>query len=492
MRFLLDTNILVPLEDSQIPLHESYANFVRLAHENGHQLIYHPASEDDICRDRNETRRQQTLSRLRQYTRLEAPPRCPWNAPGIRENDACDNAILFALECEAAHALITEDRGIHDKARARGLSSRVYSIQTAEDWLRRLHDQISVQLPNIQELYLYEITPLLSSQFFDSLRLRYSEFDAWFRESARQDTKAWVSWESPGSIGAICIFKQQRDEMITRDGSMLRGQALKLSTLKVGPAVRGRKIGELFLKAAFRYASVNHLEHIFIHGDQEEHHLLFELLEDFGFSHVGTHPGANERDAVYLKEQPIVPPVDDTIDNFTYMRRYFPHFRAKNGVKKFVLPIRPCYHRVLFPDYQSPFDWQMSFLGPATTAGNAIKMAYLCRSQIRDMAPGDIVLFYRSVDERAITSVGIIEDYRTLSDAETIARHVSRRTVYSMREIAQMASKPTRVMLFRLIRHFRCPPNYEWLLEGNIISGHIQSIRRLSDAAYDRIIAYAD
>lgn len=28
MRFLLDTNILIPLEDSQIPLKESLANFV--------------------------------------------------------------------------------------------------------------------------------------------------------------------------------------------------------------------------------------------------------------------------------------------------------------------------------------------------------------------------------------------------------------------------------------------------------------------------------
>ena len=48
MRFLLDTNILIPLEDSQLPLQENLANFVRLAHEHGHQLVYHPASETDI------------------------------------------------------------------------------------------------------------------------------------------------------------------------------------------------------------------------------------------------------------------------------------------------------------------------------------------------------------------------------------------------------------------------------------------------------------
>ena len=71
MRFLLDTNILIPLENSQIVLGESLANFVRLANENGHKLLYHPASEDDINRDSNILRRGQTMERLKQYVRLE-------------------------------------------------------------------------------------------------------------------------------------------------------------------------------------------------------------------------------------------------------------------------------------------------------------------------------------------------------------------------------------------------------------------------------------
>jgi hypothetical protein len=56
MRFLLDTNILIPLEDSAIPLRESLANFVRLARENKHVLVYHPASCDDIAEDTDEVR----------------------------------------------------------------------------------------------------------------------------------------------------------------------------------------------------------------------------------------------------------------------------------------------------------------------------------------------------------------------------------------------------------------------------------------------------
>ena len=121
LRFLLDTNILIPLQDSMVVLQPSLTNFVRLCNANGHQLIYHPASRADIRRDSNIARLNRTLSRLEQYTQLQEGPPCPWNTAQTSVNDACDNEILYALERGAAHALVTEDQGLHRKARARGL-----------------------------------------------------------------------------------------------------------------------------------------------------------------------------------------------------------------------------------------------------------------------------------------------------------------------------------------------------------------------------------
>ena len=40
-----------------------------LANQYGHELLYHPASEDDIREDTDIQRRDQTLQRMRQYTR---------------------------------------------------------------------------------------------------------------------------------------------------------------------------------------------------------------------------------------------------------------------------------------------------------------------------------------------------------------------------------------------------------------------------------------
>lgn len=488
MRYLLDTNILIPLEDSRIPLRESLANFVRLANEHGHQLVYHPASAEDIQRDSNVARRANTLQRLKQYTSLEARPACPWNTAETDANDAADNEILYALHCDAVHALVTEDRGIHDKARARGLLGRVYTIQTAEDRLRRLHERQTVVLPNIQEVELYSLTPALSEPFFDSLRASYALFDDWFRAKAREGRKAWVVREPDGRLGAICVFAHQNREHITEEGRTLRGAGLKLCTFKVDLPVRGRKIGELFLKIAFRYATAHDLEEIFLHGDDQDH-FLFGLLEDFGFSRIGTHPGSNGRDAVYLKEHPREPPANQ-LEPFQYLRRYFPHFRHDNAIGKFIVPIRPEFHDVLFPDYPLGKGKQLRLFTAQNQAGNAIKLAYLCHAPTKVMSPGDVVLFYRSGDHSAITSLGIVESYETLTDADIVASRVKRRTVYSMEEITEKVKRPTKVMLFRLVKHFQQPLYLTWLTSHGITKGAPQSIMHISTAAFERILGH--
>ncbi|MHB8249312.1 MAG: PIN domain-containing protein [Acidithiobacillus sp.] len=252
-------------------------------------------------------RRDQTLARLGQYTRLDLRPECPWNAGVGDRNDAADNEILYALDLNAVHALVTEDKGIHSKAKAMGLVDRVYTIQTAEDLLQRLHNRISVQLPNIEDVPLYSLTPHLESQFFDSLRAGYRGFNSWFVGKAQEGRRAWVNWGEKDVLGGVCIYARQDNEAIT-ENITLQGSALKLSTFKVGKTNRGKKVGELFLKAAFRYATENKLKNIFIHGDVDRHHFLFEMLEDFGFIHVGFHPNSGGRDAVYVKSHPMAPP----------------------------------------------------------------------------------------------------------------------------------------------------------------------------------------
>lgn len=348
-----------------------------------------------------------------------------------------------------------------------------------------------MRLPNIEDRELSYLTPYLDSEFFDSLRLAY-DFNHWFRQKAREGkAKAWVAWETHDLIGAICVYAQQSNEPITEDGIILHGTALKLCTFKVAESLRGQKIGELFLKAAFRYATANRLKNIFIHGDEVEHHLLFELLEDFGFERVGSHPGSNGRDAVYVKKHPVQPPPPDSLEPFVYFKSFFPHFRHDAPISKYIVPIRPAYHEILFPDFEMPLGEQLNLFPNPNSVGNAIKLAYLCHAQTKEMKPGDIVLFYRSKDIKALTTIGVVEQYAGSRDATEIAALVKRRTVYSMEKIEEMAKETTRIMLFRLIRHFSPPFSKDWLINNGILTDVPQSITKIKNETFNKLLTNA-
>lgn len=463
-------------------LEPSLANFVRLAGVGGHQLLYHPASQIDIERDKDIQRRNRTLARLPQYTKLEGAPSSPRNTSQTSPNDACDNDILHALECSAVHALVTEDKDIHTRVRQAGFGHRIYNIQTAEDWLRRLHEPAEVHFPNIEDVHMYSLTGQLNSAIFDSLRASYDtperSFITWFHEKAQTGRKAWVARVDHEQVEAICIYAMQTDEIINDDKECLYGLSLKLCTFKVGEQIRGKKIGELFLKAAFRFATENRCESIFIHTNPEQVYLL-ELLNDFGFEQSGMYG----TDVMMVKSHPISPP-EKELPALDYVRLYFPHFRKDNAVRKFLVPIKPRYHQILFPELAR----QTQLFGGSSPAGNAIKQAYLCKAPTNQVRPGDIVLFYRTGDTMAVTTVGIVECYEIHDSATNIMQLVSRRTVYSQRDIEEMAATPTKVMLFRLVRHFSAPITYSTLMQKNIVSGPIQSITKISDDSFSRLL----
>lgn len=488
LRFLLDTNVLIPLQDSQQVLEASLANFVRLASIGGHQLMYHPANIADFERDGNTARRHRNLQRIRQYPALHTPASCAWNTVETSPNDACDNELLYALYCDAVHALVTEDKGIHSKAHARGLAHRVYTVQTAEDWLKRLHETRQIVLPNILDIPLHHLTPELHLDFFNSLREGYPPvadsggFDDWFRKKAREDRHAWIYRTKNNILAAICIYQIQNNEVLNDAGEILPGSALKLCTFKVGEAVRGRKIGELFLKAAFRFATENQCEHLFVTANSSSQSYLLKMLVDFGFEEKGTYRG----DSVLVKSHPIHPPSTDGLGPIHYVRRYFPHYKADASIQKFLIPIQPSYHDILFPDY-TPL--QSRLFASTGNAGNAIKLAYLCHAQINSILPGSILLFYRTEDEKMLTSIGIAEEFYISNDGAKIASLVSRRTVYSIEEIDKIARKPTKIILFRLIRHLHSPVPYRWLMQENIITGPIQSIRKITNDSFFKIIS---
>src|SRR5258706_13538350 len=72
-KLLVDTNVVIALEDPQ-PVRASLAELFRLCNEHSIGLFVDGANYDDVARDKNDQRRQITLSKLEKFQRLRDVP----------------------------------------------------------------------------------------------------------------------------------------------------------------------------------------------------------------------------------------------------------------------------------------------------------------------------------------------------------------------------------------------------------------------------------
>jgi hypothetical protein len=145
---------------------------------------------------------------------------------------------------------------------------------------------------------------------------------------------------------------------------------------------------------------------------------------------------------------------------------------------------------LLFPDEQEKLErgrpqLRLPGMEPADPRprafGNAIKKAYLSKGSTRSLTPGDCLLFYRSHDLHAATTVGVVEDTLVSSDPSDIAAFVGPRTVYSFDEIVAMAhDRPVLAILFRHDRSVEPIPGREIMSHGALRAAP-QSISRVRE-----------
>ncbi|TLU87471.1 MAG: hypothetical protein FDX21_01140 [Chlorobium sp.] len=483
MNILIDTNILIPLEDTGRVLDPSLAEMCRLADQHGHILYTHPSQEEDILRDSNEARKNIVLSRVKQYQSIPFPPqitaddllRYDWKQNN--DNDHVDNLLLHALCRGAVHFLVTGDKEIHKKAKQANVQEQVHRI---DQFLAFLKSQNKDEQPppfGIQERYLHQFD--VTQPFFDSLREGYDQFNEWYLKSARNQRKAWCISDN-GVVHAICIYKIEDRPCIGDGGLSLNGRALKLCTFKVGKSVRGRKLGERLLFASFKYAVENNIQYVYLHTFGEEHDMLVSLCLDYGFQYYGKY---DSRDNVYLKEMicPSKPEIE--LDPLSYAIRYYPHYLDNPHIAKFIVPIQPEYYNDLFADTSDTarglFSGDHSFYSPQS---NTIKKAYICHSNTTGVRPGDLLLFFRTQDRKSIECIGVVEQNYRGRDIDKVLPLVSKRTVYSKGEIEKRLLKETLVILFRFIRNIS--PISHHILEKAEIKGPIQSIRKITHEQY--------
>jgi len=488
MNILIDTNILIPLEDTARTLDPSFAQMRRLSEKNGHILYIHPVQEEDIRRDQDENRRNIVLSRLPQYQSIPSPPslsendlqRYGWSQN--KDQDRIDNILLHALCRGAVHLFVTNDKKIHRKARAVKIQEKVHYVDQFIRFLESQSENEESTPPfGIQENYLHEFE--VQQSFFDSLREDYPDFNEWYRKKAAELRKAW-NINNNKELYAICIYKEEDSPTITDDGHSLNGVALKLCTFKVGEDFRGRKLGERLLFSAFKHASSSlRISYVYLHIHGKEHEKLVSLCEDYGFKYIGKY---NNRDNVYVKEMSKPKWVLDNISPLEYAIKYYPHYLDIEAINKFIVPIQPKYHDDLFPDANYYFAPSLFGDDPHqyNPQSNTIKKAYICHSGITKINPGDLLFFYRTHDKKSVECVGVVEQAEHEVDIDKVLSLVSKRTVYSIKEIEEWLQRKTLVILFRVLHNF--PPVGRNVLLQAGIEGSIQSIRQISHQQYLR------
>lgn len=477
MKILIDTNVLIGLEDAGI-VEERFADLVRIASTHGISLFVHEASARDVERDSNVTRRASTKSRFAKFRVIKSPRRLTREAlidrfgPFKKDNDEVDALLLDALERNAADILVTEDLGIHRRARAVSLSDRVFTTLEALAWIRDLFNIDAVSLPAVQDALAYEVS--FDDAIFDELRGDYEGFDKWTNKCRIEHRPCWVVYEDDTIAGIII----RKDETHTEAGTIHCGpKILKLCTFKVAAASRGRKLGEQLLKQALWHTQRNAYDLIYLTVYPKQESLIW-LLEEYGFEQTRTMANG---ELVY--EKPIgrgpLAPIDGETP-LAAAKKNYPRFQDGAAIRKFAIPIKPDYHKILFPERSLVTEEDPG------RPGNTIRKVYLTHSLSQQMREGDLIFFYLSrghhPDSQTLTSVGVISEVRRTADFAELVRLTASRSAYPDQDLRALAAHGTVTAIdFLLVGHLEQPLTLTDLVTSGILRAAPQSVTLIRD-----------
>lgn len=490
MSFLIDSNVVIAAEPFNGQLEELQpviGTIMRIAAENGHKVVVHPATRDDLKETVDSAHRKQNLAAFGKYPVLDEVP-VPQHVLDVfpsplSPNDERDARILASLDAGAVHFLITNDRKLRKRAIRLGHEPAVLRPFEAAEQLAAWHPEAPPPPPSVEQIKTYALD--VSQPIFDSLRKAYVDFDGWIGKVKKESSKrrAWVIRDPRGVYEAVAIVKLRDAHPVTPGGD-----AIKLATFKVADAAAGRRLGELLLKAVLRWADEEpgRPSEIFVEADTGQDRLR-DFLSDFGFARVATKPGKPD-EQVWLKA--LDPPTGSDLDGLAHHIAFGPP-AVRAGQPIFVIPIIPKWYEDLFPDAEI-----FGLFGAVPLAGsdpepkahgNAIRKAYLCRSPTNTIPEGSTLLFYRSqggiTGDGAIVAVGVSErSHKSLDPLKTIELSF-KRTVYSAPDVADLHQdgKAVLTILFRHDRFVDPPWPVALLKAHSVVSSWPQSVTRVNN-----------
>lgn len=396
MKFLLDTNVIIDLDPlrttEQHAIPAVVARLQHYANAGACSLWRHPAQDVDINQDRNHLRAQARTTHFAKYPMLECNVQVP---PQGKTNDWVDDQLLGAVMRNAVDYLVTEDVRLRKKASRAGYGERIIEVREAIALLESKAAERPPRVPNVDPDKVYNLN--LDDRFWDSLNADYEGFRDWFRKCQIEHRECFVmrSLEDRSIIGCAIVNPE-------REPNDIRGKkTLKICCFKIHELHNGKRLGELLLKQVFRHAFANQFDSLFITMYEKSRHLA-GLLEEFGFEEEAERRTTNE--IQYCKHLHLNSAPKYGCTGLDYHVKFGP-FAVDAAVRKYLVPIKPIYHQMLFPELQG----QLSLPLQAESCSNGIRKAYVSHAKIQEPTPGSLLFFYRSHDLRAVDCIGVVE-----------------------------------------------------------------------------------
>ena len=441
LRLLLDTNIVIAHEDdSAITPHvnaDAAASLIRNARDLGFELVVSYGTKRDILRAPEPLRSERTRTLDKYYTQLEPVA----DDAAVREffpddlgpNDRADLEVLSTFAAGVATVLVTEDGKMRNRAARAGLGN-VFALDDAVEWLRTLQSPTLTNAAAAVMPGAYQIRR--DAYIFDSLHADYGDyFKTWWAKVVDERRPVIVLGDAQDPQG-LAVLKEEANSFDLGD------RILKICTFKVDDGYGRSRRGELLLRAVVDYAVERHYPVAYLTA-WPHHEKLLGWLTSFGFEHLAE---TDEGEIVMVKRFRPADPTAPPLAPLDHHVAYGP--RALRVDRAFIVPIQDKFHGRLFPDS----DDQGTLLDNEA-CGNAIRKAYLCRSNSRLLRPGDTLIFVRtSIGEARATSVGVVEETRVSQHPEQLAAFVAGRTVYSYDEMVDLCEREVLAIRFRLDR----------------------------------------
>lgn len=495
MRVLLDTNIIIYRESNKPPKQEIGVLF-RWFDKLHYEKCVHPRTIEEIRRHKDTAVVSAFETKIANYYQLKtlAPDsdeiRKIYSGYDRNENDKTDTDLLNEVFCDRVDFLVTEDRKIHKKAVSLCVSERVFTIDS-------FLEKVTAENPDLADYKVLSVKKELfgnlnlSDTFFDSFREDYKEFNQWFNR--KSDETAYVCTSENGAIIAFLYVKVEgkNESYIDISPIFTPSKKLKIGTFKV--ISNGYKLGERFLKIIFDNALLFLVDDIYVTLFERtlEQNRLIELLCDWGFEKHGMKSTSNGQEIVLIRNFSPLPNRSNPCQSYPYLAM---------TSRKFIVPIYPEYHTELFPDSILRTESADDFIENKPNR-NAISKVYISRSIERNLAAGDIIVFYRTASggsgyrTSVTTTIGVVQNITTNIQAEDKFLALCRkRSVFSDSELSKYwnynRNRPF-VVNFLYIYSFPKRMNLEALINAGIISS-VTSVPRgfeqISNEQFSKIL----